>query len=161
MHEKILVLERSIAEDLEAIDRIFGALEPAELDSATPEDERVLIGYRLHNLYNAFENIFRNVARAFENTLEERGGWHAELLRRMRFDLMPIRPAVIDPETFDQLDELRRFRHVFRSLYTDEIDPLRMTVALQKARELGQIWPASIEPFLLFLKGLRPDSASE
>ena len=42
-----------------------------------------------------------------------------------------------------------------RSLYTDEIDPLRMIVALEKARELRQIWPASIDAFLLFLQALR------
>ncbi len=155
MHEKILVLERSIAEDLEAIDRIFGALEPAELGSATPEEERVLIGYRLHNLYNAFENIFRNVANTFENTLDRRSGWHAELLRRMRLDLMPIRPPVIDADAFDKLDELRRFRHVFRSLYTAELDPLRMSIALAKARELRDIWPDQIEGFQRFLEGLR------
>lgn len=161
MREKIRVLEQSIAEDLEAIDRILAALATAGLDPETPQEECIVVGYRLHNLYNAFENIFRNVAHTFENTLEERAGWHAELLRRMRFDLMPIRPAVIDPETFDKLDELRRFRHVFRSLYTDEIDPLRMTLALQKARELRRIWPATIEPFRLFLKKLHAAPTSE
>lgn len=158
MREKILVLEQSIAEDLAAIDRIFAALAPAELDHETAQEDCIVVGYRLHNLYNAFENIFRNVAHAFENTLEERAGWHAELLRRMRFDLMPIRPPVIDAEVFDKLDELRRFRHVFRSLYSDKIDPLRMTVALEKARELRRVWPAKIDAFLQFLEDLRSDS---
>ena len=60
----------------------------AELDRETPQEECIVVGYRLHNLYNAFENIFRNVARAFENTLEE--------------------------------------------LYTNKIDPLRMTVAWRR-----------------------------
>ena len=73
----------------------------------------------------------------------------------MRLDLMPIRPAVIDAKAFDKLDELRRFRHLFRSMYTDEIDPLRMTVALEKARELHDMWPAGIDTFLRFLEGLR------
>ena len=158
MREKILVLERNVAEDLEAIDRIFAALAPVELDRETPQEECIVVGYRLHNLYNAFENIFRNVAHAFENSLEERSGWHTELLRRMRLDLRPIRPAVIDAEAFEKLDELRRFRHLFRSLYTDEIDPLRMTIALQKARELRRIWPASIEAFLDFLRGLNSEA---
>jgi len=157
MREKILVLERKIAEDLAAIDRIFAALAPAELERASSQEECIVVGYRLHNLYNAFENIFRNIAHAFENTLEEDTGWHVELLRRMRLDLMPIRPPVIDGATFDKLDELRRFRHVFRSLYSDEIDPQRMTVALDKARELRTLWPASIDAFLRFLERLRSD----
>ncbi len=158
MRETILVLERKIAEDLETIGRLFAALEPAEIGHETPQEECIVVGYRLHNLYNAFENIFRNVAHAFENTLQERSGWHAELLRRMRLDLMPIRPPVIDTEAFARLDELRRFRHVFRSLYSDEIDPSRMTVALEKAHELRQIWPPSIDGFLQFLERLRSES---
>lgn len=154
MSEKLLVLERTIREDLEAIDRLFAALASDRLDRDTLQDECVLVGYRLHNLYNAFENLFRNVARAFENTLEERSGWHAELLRRMRLDLMPVRPALIDADAYDKLDELRRFRHVFRSLYTAELDPLRMAVALEKARELETIWPPLIGAFLEFVHGL-------
>ncbi len=75
----------------------------------------------------------------------------------LRCDLMPIRPPVIDEDAFDKLDELRRFRHVFRSLYTAELDPVRMTVALDKARELREIWPTQIDAFLGFLKGLRAD----
>ena len=158
MREAILILERSLGEDLETIDRIFMSLSSAELDSETPEEDRIVAGYRLHNLYNAFENIFRNIARAFENTLEDRSGWHAELLRRMRLDLMPIRPPVIDAAAFDRLDELRRFRHLFRSLYTAELDPSRMAVALEKAGELREVWPAQIGTFMEFLQGLRSAS---
>ena len=108
MSEAILVLERSIREELEAIGRLFTALAPARLDRDASQDECVLVGYKLHNLYNAFENVFRNVARTFENTLEERAGWHAELLRRMRLDLTPVRPPLIDADAYDKLDELRR-----------------------------------------------------
>ncbi len=158
MHETMLVLERSIGEDLEAIDGIFAALAPVSLDRGTPQEECIVVGYRLHNLYNAFENIFKNIAHAFENSFDERAGWHVELLRRMRLDLMPIRPPVIDTDAFDKLDELRRFRHVFRSLYTSELDPLRMTVALGKAHELRQVWPAKIAVFLGFVEGLRSAS---
>ena len=73
----------------------------------------------------------------------------------MRLDLQPIRPAVIDATAFDKLDELRRFRHVFRSLYTAELDPLRMIIVLEKARQLREIWPPQIEIFLRFLQELR------
>lgn len=161
MRGDALVLERSIREDLEVIDELFEELAGVDLDGATPEGERIITGYRLHNLYNALENIFRSIARAFENSLDEDSGWHAELLRRMRLDLLPIRPAVIDAEAFDRLDELRRFRHLYRSLYTSELDPLRMSVALTKASELREIWPAQIGAFLEFLKGLRSDQPGD
>jgi len=155
MSEKILVLERNVREDLEAIERLYATLEGTALDRDTPEEELIVVGYRLHNLYNAFENIFRNVAHTFENHLDDRSGWHAELLRRMRLDLTPVRPAVIDAESYDRLDELRRFRHLFRALYTAELDPERMALALGKARELRELWPSCIGPFLEFLEALR------
>ncbi|MEE8523897.1 MAG: antitoxin, partial [Thermoanaerobaculia bacterium] len=79
MREDPFVLERNIRDDLEVIDRLFAELADVDLGPATPEEQLIVAGYRMHNLYNAFENIFRNIARAFENSLEERSGWHAEL----------------------------------------------------------------------------------
>lgn len=149
--ESLLLLAGRIREDQGIIERLFGELEGARLDGKSSVEERIVIGYRLHTLYNAFENIFLNVARTFENELDPRGGWHAELLSRMKIDLRPLRPAIIDTETFSKLDELRRFRHVFRALYGVELDPSRMAVALDKALALRQPWPGQIESFLAFL----------
>lgn len=151
MHEKMLLLKRSIEQDLATIDRIYSDLEGAELHAGTPAETVIVIGYRLHNLYNAFESIFWHVARAFENQLDETQGWHAELLRRMRLDLRPLRPALIDGEAYAKLDELRGFRHVFRSIYGGELDPVRMGISLGKALELREIWPEQVKAFLEFL----------
>ncbi len=151
MHENLLLLKRSIEADLDTIERIYGQLEGAELKAETSKETIIVVGYRLHNLYNAFESIFRHVAKTFENQLDEARGWHSELLRRMRLDLRPLRPAVIDGEAYARLDELRGFRHVFRSLYGDELDPARMDVTLRKAHELRELWPDQAKAFLEFL----------
>ena len=47
------------------------------------------------------ENIFRNIANAFENQVSQES-WHREVLQRMRLDLTPIRPAVIDAEAYSK-----------------------------------------------------------
>jgi hypothetical protein len=154
MNEKMLLLEQSLRRDLETIDQLFATLSVIELDDSTDEATCIVVGYRLHNLYNAFENVFRNVARTFENSLDERAGWHIELLRRMRLDLLPIRPALIDDAAFDRLDELRRFRHLFRALYSEKLDPTRLSLALAKARELQAIWPSQVAAFLAFVRSL-------
>jgi hypothetical protein len=65
-----------------------------QADSST--DTLIVIAYYLHNLYNAFENLFTNIARTFENSLDDAGRWHTQLLERMRLDVTPLRPAVID-----------------------------------------------------------------
>lgn len=154
MKEKFLILERNIQEDLERIEKLYEDLGSPELDESVPQDPLILASYRLHGLYTAFENIFRNIAATFENQLNERAGWHRELLQRMRLDLTPIRPAVIDAEAYEKLDELLRFRHVFRSLYGVDLDPLRLQIVLRRALELKPLYRAQIERFLEFLRGM-------
>ncbi len=94
MIEKLLVLERDIKRDLDVLDGLWSRLATASLAEDVAEEQLIAIGYRLHNVYGACENIFRNIAAAFENTLDDRSGWHAQLLHRMRLDLRPLRPAV-------------------------------------------------------------------
>ena len=72
----------------------------------------------------------------------------------MRLDLTPLRPAVIDAEAYVKLDELRRFRHVFRTMYGADLDPLRLQVALRRALELKSLYQAQIEHFLEFLASI-------
>lgn len=152
MNEKFLILERSIRDDLAVVDRLYTELgEPAVADD---QDELIVVAYRLHTLYTAFENLFRSVATAFENQLREQAGWHRELLYRMKLDLLPIRPALIDEEAHAKLDELLRFRHFFRTAYGVPIDPVRLGVALRSALELRPLYGKQLERFLQFLQSL-------
>ncbi|HSG40299.1 MAG TPA: antitoxin [Thermoanaerobaculia bacterium] len=153
MNEKLLVLERSVQSDLEAIGKLYEALGAPELEEAESQDVLIVAAYRLHSLYTAFENIFRNIAAAFENHLDPET-WHRDLLQRMRLDLTPVRPAIIDAEAFEKLDEMRRFRHVFRTMYGLNLDPLRLQVVLRRALELKPLYRVQIERFLQFLRGL-------
>lgn len=155
MNETYLILERSIQRDLQAIERIFQTITWPEMEAAADEETLIVLAYRFHNLYNAFENIFQNIAQTFENNLDDASKWHAQLLQRMRLDVMPIRPAVIDDAAYDALDELRRFRHMFRYSYDTELDPARLYLVWQKAKVLKKIYAAQISQFLTFLQALQ------
>lgn len=160
MNEKFLVLERSIERDLEIIDDLFEALDSVALGDGSQED-LIVAGYRLHALYNACENIFVNIARAFANNIDDRKGWHAQVLERMRLDLRPLRPAVIDEPAFEKLDELRRFRHLFRSAYGIQLDAERMALACRKAAGLRDTLRPLMEEFLKFLRQLPADGEAD
>ena len=151
MNEKFLVLERNIQIDLEAIDHLYEALGTPELEESASQETLIIVSYRLHSLYTAFENIFRNIAASFENQLDK-DGWHRQLLKRMRLDLTPLRPAVIDAETYDLLDEMLRFRHVFRTMYGLDLDAPRLRIVLRKALALKPLYTGQIEKFLQFLR---------
>jgi len=152
MRERLILLEASVRGDLEVIDDLYSALGSGAPGSDAPEERLIVNAYRLHNLYTAFENVFRNIALAFENALDDRSGWHRQLLERMRLDLSPIRPAVIDDAAYVALDELLRFRHLFRSAYSARLDAGRLALVLRAAEDLRPIYRPQIERFLEYVK---------
>jgi hypothetical protein len=154
MSDDFLVLEKMLRSDLDALDEIYRKLGDAPIRNDEPENVLIVKAYHLHNLYNACENMLASIARAFENHIEDRSRWHSHLLQRMKLDLLPLRPAVLDEATFDRLDELRRFRHFFRTAYGVDLDPERFALAYRKGLELRELLPPKIEEFLDFLQSL-------
>jgi hypothetical protein len=157
MDDKILLLVNSIRQDLKAIATIYEALDRHPLTADTDEDTLIVIAYHLHNLYNTFENIFQNIAAVFENSVDDVERWHAQLLERMQLDVMPLRPAVIDTVSYDALDELRRFRHLFRHAYRARLDPLRLQLVVRSALALKVNYVDQLDQFINFLQSLIED----
>ncbi len=153
MSENYQLLLADIAADESQIAQIFEKLSAFTGKSADTE-ETIVIGYYLHNLYSAFEHISSLIASAFENNIDDRSQWHSLLLRRMAQPIEGIRPALFRAETYSCLDELRAFRHVFRSAYTATLDPERVELVLRKARELQVLYPDDMERFKKFLREL-------
>ncbi len=153
MKGKIQALKTDIKAEMATIERLFAGLpqkntEPADINQA------IITGYYLHNLYNVFESIFRLVAETFENDIPDANRWHTLLLDRMSRDIEGIRPALIGPTAHTALDELRRFRHLFRHLYRDTLEPEGVQKALHQAHTLQTVYQADIERFMKFLDTL-------
>jgi hypothetical protein len=153
MKPQIQTLKADITADIRAIDEIYASLNRYP-DSPSSEEQLIVIAYYLHNLYSAFESVFQHIAEAFENQVDDRSGWHAELLHRMTLDIEGIRPRLLGPETYDSLDELRRFRHLFRSAYRIHLDPERLLLVRKKAKSLELLYHTDISGFQSFLDTL-------
>lgn len=110
------------------------------------------LAYHLHNLYCAYEDLFKIVANAFENNIEEGLAWHKELLRRMSIKIKGIRPNLISDESLKLLSELRAFRHFFRHAYTYELDAGKVKLVLKKAQRLRRIFKKDLTNFINDLK---------
>lgn len=82
--------------------------------------------YELSGIYSCYEDIFKHIARVFENRIENLASWHSELLNRMLIEVPDIRPAVLTEAVIGVLDEMRSFRHVFRYSYVFVIDAERV-----------------------------------
>jgi len=159
MNGRFRVLRSDIQAELDAIGRIFAAL-PAPGAELTDAAEAIVAGYYLHNLYNAFESIFRLVAEAFENHVPNTSHWHTLLLDRMGRDIEGIRPRLIGDVALEALDELRRFRHIFRHLYRYDLKTEGVQKALAQAYRLKEVYLKDAGHFIAFLDRL-DDGASE
>lgn len=142
------LLKADVTGQVREIEKIYGKItqrsrnfkeEPARLES---------LAYQLHNLYCAFEDLFKIVADYFENYIKEPSVWHRELLRRMSLDVEGVRPAVISETSYNLLNELRAFRHFLRHAYSYELDPVKIGVVLERAFELKDLYKEDIETFL-------------
>ena len=123
--EKVVTLVAQLEQEYESLEKNFVLNDQAwgriKQGADHPLDWAAL-GYTLHSIYTAMENYFLLVSKAFENN-HSSDSWHKELLQKMKLELPGIRPRVLDSELARKIDELRGFRHVFRSLYDDRLDP--------------------------------------
>jgi len=145
--------------DLQAIQETYAALHSAGRHITEPE-MGIVVGYYLHVLYSLFENLFARIATTFGNQVTDKAQWHAQLLRRMTLDVKGIRPRVIGGESYKCLNELRRFRHLFRNAYVLRFDPERLALVLKDARRLERLYEHDLEKFLGFLDDLADEEAS-
>ncbi len=106
------------------------------------------LGFQLHNLYCAYEDMLVLVARVFENNVDKSAGYHIELLRRMTIAVPGVRPPVISGETFRLLDSLRGFRHVFRHAYGSTLDRRKIDIVVDDARDVRARFRNEVEDFL-------------
>jgi len=111
------------------------------------------LGYTLHNLYNAFEGYFFRIAKYFENNITDLT-WHKALLERMTLNIEGVRPALIDLHISLRIEELLKFRHVFRNIYKSPLVPAKVELANQAAHNLAVDFRAYHERFMGFLQTL-------
>lgn len=109
-------------------------------------------GFLLHNLYTAAEDLFKEIAKTFENKLEDSDRYHQELLRRMSFEVPGIRPALLSERSQVLLDELRSFRHMFRHAYGHELDSEKLEVLRRSLLKKWHYFQSDLKRFESFLK---------
>ena len=148
------LLEATLQARRRDIDRIADRIEERRAAGGRGAEAVDSMGYQLHNLYGAFEQLFEEVAQCFENRVDD-ARYHADLIRRMQLDIRGIRPALLSEETAHDLDELRRFRHLFRHAYGTDLDAARVDDLV--ARVAG-VRHAFARDFERFLAALRPES---
>ena len=149
---------RVLISEVQAVKESLGRiLEDVERFLNEPYDETtkaIKVGYKLASLYTAAGDLFRSVARYFENTVEDLTRWHRELLWRMSLAVEGVRREVISRESFQLLDELRRFRHFFAHAYDVDLDFERIAYLARKTLKQKDLLMGDLEGFQRFLLDL-------
>lgn len=136
--QKLPVFLADFDHQTDRIKKVYSLLEENASLSAQDQNGRAIVestGYWLHNLYCAFEDLFKMTASFWENDVASNGAWHKKLLDRMILNIKGIRPALLSEDSFAHLDELRGFRHVFRHAYSRGLDKDRVVFLLKKVLE--------------------------
>ena len=86
--------------------------------------------------------------------------WHKTLVDRMTLDIEGVRPALVDLEFARKIDELRRFRHLFRNLYKTLLIPAKVRLANEFAATLVDDFRIHHDKFDAFLIDLKRELGS-
>jgi hypothetical protein len=149
MKEKLAFLSAYLKNQLLVTNELIKKIEKEKIGN---EKQAVYVGYLCHNFYCALEDLFREVAKVFENEIEEEDRYHRELLKKMNFEVPGFRPALLSKRSFLLLDEVRGFRHLFRHAYEYEISTVKVK---DLSRRILKTWPhlrKDLENFNSFLK---------
>lgn len=112
------------------------------------------VALNLHAFYSGLERLFELIARDVDRVLRAGEGWHHDLLQQMTKEIAETRPAVISPDSASTLDELRRFRHLVRNVYTFNLVPQKMEPLMSALPGLWRQVQAELAAFADFLEEL-------
>ncbi|HVJ49983.1 hypothetical protein [Desulfitobacterium sp.] len=97
------------------------ALDIEKIQGAIPSRDLISCAAFIHHFYTGVESMFERIARVIDGGASTSGDYHRELVSSMSYEIPNIRPAIISLELAEELDEYRRFRHMFRHAYGSEL----------------------------------------
>lgn len=135
----------SIMELVQEIEKAQGPVRGSEV---------MAVAAYLHHVYTGIEAIFERISKAFDGGQDLGGDYHRELLRSMKLEIPDARPAVITKEMWSELDEFRRFRHMFRHAYGAELRWRNVEALASKTGAIRISLTYQIENFIKFLEDM-------
>jgi len=108
----------------------------------------------LHHFYTGVEAIFERISKAFDGGQSFGGDYQRELLRSMTLEIPDVRPPIITKDLWDELDEFRRFRHMFRHAYGAVLRWRNVETLASKTESLRSSLTYQIENFIKFVEDM-------
>lgn len=153
-HKEFAGLVKRIQQELDEIQIVISRIHTGWKQTRRLNDDLYLdsVALNLHGFYSGFERIFTQIVEIVDDDLPTGENWHELLLQQMMNEKPKIRPAVISTKTGKLLDELRRFRHVVRNVYTHKFNPENIEKLIRFADEALERLQAELTAFANFLE---------
>ena len=147
--ERISDEHRKIEGTVEKIEERLEKIKTAPVEYR--EEIETTIAKNLVDCYKGMENIFTRIALDVDLRMPDGSRWHKELLTQMAAPQAEQRPSVISQETFEILEELLAFRHVFNNIYGKE---LVYQQTERNANQIGELFSCLSEELDVFIADL-------
>lgn len=121
--------------------------------AAYPEHARLFaenLALKLHHFYTGCERIFQTVVAELNGAPPSGFDGHRRLLERMGVAWQD-RPALLSPETLENLREYLAFRHVVRNIYGFELDRERIERLVRRYPAVWSQVEADCQRFVAWL----------
>jgi len=162
LYQELVERIRGEALDLERVVQRALRVWPQAQKASGDQDAYVdSVALNLHSFYSGLERLFELIARHLDRSLPKGETWHRDLLLQMAQDVADVRPAVIDQDSVQSLDEFRRFRHLVRNVYTMNLAPDRMASLMSVLPGLWERLRAELLAFADFLEELDQAAPTE
>lgn len=96
------------------------------------------VALNLQGFYTGVERLLLLTARHVDLNVPEGEAWHRQLLAQAAREIPGVRPAIISPISLEALDEFRRFRHLVRNVYSENLIPGKIKNLMDL---ISRTWP--------------------
>lgn len=117
-------------------------------------EQRYVFAMKAQQFYTALEDLLKQIAKSFENHIQDLSAFHKELLNRMHTEIPNIRPRLLSTESFLLLDNIRAFRHFIRHAYDCELKEKELSDIQRKLKEHDQTLKKDFSDFRTFVESL-------
>lgn len=117
--EKFTILLGYFDKQMKIAEKLHKQLLNVDLSSY---DSRYTFAMKGQQFYTAIEDLLKQIAKSFENHIQDLSSSHKELLVRLNIEIPKIRPPVLSEESFLFLNKLLAFRHFVRHAYDCELN---------------------------------------
>jgi hypothetical protein len=115
---------------------------PAPADEVGVWTRASALGLAVHNVYNGMEDVLFNLANDVDGSVPTGETSHQDLLDQMLVPIPGRRPAVLDAALYQDLVELKNFRHLIRHRYGFDLD---LAKVMENVTRAVTVFPAFVE----------------